>query len=51
MPPVAILTGHRKSDFVILHECELCGKRQKNRSVEDDNMEKMYEIARSKAFG
>ncbi len=50
MRPIAILTGHRKSDFIILHQCERCQKLQKNRSAEDDNIEKMCEIAKNKMF-
>lgn len=50
MRPISILTGHRKADFVIEHECERCGKRQRNYAASDDNRERMYEIAAAKVF-
>jgi len=51
MRPIAVLTRHRKADFVIVHRCEKCGERRQNRAADDDDFEKLLEIARQQIFG
>jgi len=37
MLPREVLWGGKKSDFTIVHECQLCGHQQRNRSAGDDD--------------
>lgn len=43
MVPIEIKT-HSKHEWVVLHECEKCGKQISNKIADDDSREKMAEI-------
>jgi ribosomal protein L37E len=51
MKPIAVLPGTRKSDYVLLHKCESCGFERNNRMAEDDDFEKVLEVAGKSVLG
>ncbi len=40
---------HPKHELVIIHECEKCGKKIKNKKADDDSQETILEIQKRKA--
>lgn len=50
MIPVAVFSGNKKADFVILHICERCGKERKNRTTSDDDFETLVKISHQQSF-
>ncbi|MDR1498768.1 MAG: RNHCP domain-containing protein [Rickettsiales bacterium] len=44
MEPVAIL--QKDGEFIILHRCQKCGFERKNRVTEDDDKNKLFELAK-----
>ncbi len=51
MIPVSVLSGSRKSDYVLLHVCEKCGKEMKNRVLPDDDFEAILAISQKHIYG
>jgi hypothetical protein len=47
----AVLPGTKKTDYVLLHVCEKCGKETKNRMADDDEMNILIEFSERQIYG
>jgi len=45
----ALALEQKKSKWVIIHKCQLCGKEQKNKTAEDDSQEALVLVAKKSA--
>lgn len=50
MIPIAVLPGTRKSDYVLLFRCEVCGIERKNRVASDDDFAAILRIAQKNSL-
>lgn len=51
MKPISVLKGNKKSDFVILFQCEKCQKKRKNRMAPDDNISVLFTLSHKEIYG
>ncbi|MDH5607353.1 MAG: RNHCP domain-containing protein [Anaerolineae bacterium] len=49
MPPVSV--SQRRSEYRILHRCQTCGKEKWNKSVAEDDFDRLLAIIRSDGGG